>query len=250
MGDYASVCRLLQLRLRAHRYPNPVASTALPSTLLAAARRAGFDYAQMEGGDLVLGAAGVFALLENPVELSADRQRAQALMRWLGWQFDDIATQQWAAREVERKLRDKALTGSSLFLQVDCAEGKTCWRFSPVTDGDAMEAFGDLLVSEECSLALLDSELCVVVDQDFLCVVSGDDRNESKEDVLERLNRALLPRLELLLSTSPGAKVGVGSGEHLRRARPTVLVAVPVREATPELVREAVGTVLDFAFPP
>lgn len=147
--------------------------------------------------------------------------------------------------------RERAQQGCSrpVLLSVAYGQGQSAWAFAPVLGEVEVVMHEDLLVSDECSIALVDEKLCLVVDQDFLCADSGDESKESTKEVVERLKARLLPELERIVGSCPGARASVGYGQHLRRERPTVLVAVPVEGATPELVKKIVGKVLNYAFP-
>lgn len=260
LGDYRACLQLLGWRLRTSTTAPRHEDSQLPPALVLEARRAGITSISAGDGVLRVVSGNLVAEMSFVNQLPASFHTAKRFVAWLAWQLDDLATRAWAEASVGRLTKPAALH-PALRISVEGLEGSGCWQYQPVEDQSelakalfpftdcASEQLSDLLVSPECSLAFVEGELSVVVDQDFLCSESGDATNESLEEVIARLKLGLLPLLDGQLASIQGARVGIGHGHGMRNARPTVLMAVPVSGVQPEMVRRAVETVLDFAFP-
>jgi hypothetical protein len=98
--------------------------------------------------------------------------------------------------------------------------------------------------------AVVNSEPCVVIEQEFQASDSSDDWPETAAEVVARLKRSLLPRVAALLRESAGAAVGVAVDPGFTFCgRPTVLVVLPVDDCNERLVRAVLECVHSFAYP-
>ena len=103
--------------------------------------------------------------------------------------------------------------------------------------------------SERVFPAVVNNELSVVVEQEFQASDCGDAWQEDSADVIGRLRRSLLPRLQ---SSSVGQMVQFGVVADPRVTfcgRPTLMVAMPASTTTPDDVRGVLNLVLGFAYP-
>lgn len=117
----------------------------------------------------------------------------------------------------------------------------------PLSEQGRVEAL--CVDSDHVFPAVVNDELCVVIEQEFQAADCGDDWPESSLQVVERLRRTLLLRLERLLP-SKFARCGIVTDPTITFCgRPTLLVSVDSRSATPEKVRNLVAEVLAFAYP-
>lgn len=214
-GHYGRACRLLQCRLSSCTKPLGHRSALTPEALLQAARQAGFEYAGVHPAGFVLRARNVTAAMPLCVDLPTTASEAQALVRWLSWQFDEIATFIWHCSMASSVSLNTGPFATPFLLTVSALTGQECWTYAPElvapTDSAASKAQlavpperrrETLLASDESSFALVDHQLCVVIDQDFLASDCGDDWNESTACVVRRLHRSLTPELERLVSKS------------------------------------------------
>lgn len=117
----------------------------------------------------------------------------------------------------------------------------------PLNDQGRVEAL--CVDSDHVFPAVVNDELCVVIEQEFQAADCGDDWPESSLQVVERLRRTLLLRLERLLPLK-FARCGIVTDPTITFCgRPTLLVSVDARSATPEKVRNLVAEVRAFAYP-
>ena len=150
---------------------------------------------------------------------------------------------------------------------VHALEGTALWDYKvlldrPLTDTHAgWTLLGDLPAStvgqlralcvdhERTFPALVNEEPCVVIEQEFQASDAGDDWPETTPEVVERLRRALLPRLAPLLKGND-SQVGIVADPAVTFCgRPTLFVALPAASTTPEHVSDVLDGVRGFAYP-
>jgi hypothetical protein len=103
--------------------------------------------------------------------------------------------------------------------------------------------------SDACFPAVIDGKPCVVVEQEFQALDSGDDWPETASAVVTRLTRHLLPTLAASAASAGAVAIGVAADVRTTyRGRPTVLVVLPV-SVQPETVRRLMTCLRDFAYP-
>lgn len=102
---------------------------------------------------------------------------------------------------------------------------------------------------EQTFPALVNGTPCVVIEQEFQASDAGDDWPETAAEVVERLRRALLPRLAPLLKDN-GSPVGIVADPAVTFCgRPTLFLALPAASATSDNVRDVLRLVRGFAYP-
>lgn len=103
--------------------------------------------------------------------------------------------------------------------------------------------------TDACFPAVIDGKPCVVVEQEFQALDSGDDWPEKASAVVTRLTRHLLPRLATSVAPAEASAIGVVADVRTTfRGRPTVLVALPA-PVQPETVRSVLSCLRGFAYP-
>lgn len=103
--------------------------------------------------------------------------------------------------------------------------------------------------SENTFPAVVKGEPCVVIEQEFQASDAGDDWPESSAEVIARLRRSLLPRLERLGMTEHSFSGVVADAQVTFCGRPTFYLALPAERTRPEAVVEALRAVRSFAYP-
>jgi hypothetical protein len=103
--------------------------------------------------------------------------------------------------------------------------------------------------SEQTFPALVDGTPCLVIEQEFQASDAGDDWPETGSEVIERLQRALLPKLESLQGDVGGLAGIVADPAVTFCGRPTLFVALPAETTTPDGVRAVLSMVRAFAYP-
>jgi len=156
---------------------------------------------------------------------------------------------------------------TAMQLPVHAVEGTELWDYKvlldrPTTDTHAgWTLLGELPTStvgqlrtlcvdhERTFPALVNDEPCVVIEQEFQASDSGDDWPETVPQVVERLRRALLPRLAPLLKDN-GSQVGIVADRAVTFCgRPTLFVALPAASSTAQQVSDVLRLVRGFAYP-
>lgn len=126
----------------------------------------------------------------------------------------------------------------------------TGWR--PLCDlpHEVAEQVQALCIDPENSFsAIVNGQVCAVIEQEFQAADAGDDWPEASHQVLERLRLRLLPALDRALH-GRGAMVGVVADPAVTFCgRPTLFAALPVGAATVEDVAAALTLVREFAYP-
>jgi hypothetical protein len=97
--------------------------------------------------------------------------------------------------------------------------------------------------------ALVNGEPCIVIEQEFQAQDSGDDWHETSGEVIARLTRSLLPRMEHLGVTEHSFSGVVADAQVTFCGRPTFYLALPADKARAEVVVELLGVVRSFAYP-
>jgi hypothetical protein len=97
--------------------------------------------------------------------------------------------------------------------------------------------------------AVVNGEPCIVIEQEFQASNSGDDWPETSAEVIARLRRSLLPRLERLGMTEHSFSGVVADAQVTFCGRPTFYLALPADKTRPEAVVEALRAVRTFAYP-
>jgi hypothetical protein len=97
--------------------------------------------------------------------------------------------------------------------------------------------------------ALFNGEPCVVIEQEFQASDAGDEWPETGSQVVERLRRALLSKLEPLLKKHGGLAGIVADPSVTFCGRPTLFVALPAASSSSEQVRDVLRSVRGFAYP-
>lgn len=90
---------------------------------------------------------------------------------------------------------------------------------------------------------------CVVIEQEFQASDSGDDWPETSAEVITRLTRSLMPRLEGIDATEHSFSGVVADAQVTFCGRPTVYLALPAERTRPEAVVEVLRVVRTFAYP-
>jgi hypothetical protein len=126
----------------------------------------------------------------------------------------------------------------------------TGWRPLEGLPQGAAEQVQALCIDPENSFpAVVNGQVCVVIEQEFQSADAGDDWPEAVSQVLERLRRRLLPAVEHALHER-GAMVGVVADPAVTVCgRPTLFAALPAGSATVGDVGAALTLVRDFAYP-
>ncbi len=126
----------------------------------------------------------------------------------------------------------------------------TGWRPLGDLPQGAAEQVQALCIDPENSFpAVVNGQVCVVIEQEFQAADAGDDWPEAASQVLERLRRRLLPAVEHALHER-GAMVGVVADPAVTFCgRPTLFAALPAGSATVGDVGAALTLVRDFAYP-
>lgn len=102
---------------------------------------------------------------------------------------------------------------------------------------------------EQVFPALVNEKPCVVIEQEFQASDAGDAWPETSLEVVERLRRALLPKLEPLLKDH-GSLAGIVAEPSMTFCgRPTLFVALPAASSTPQQVSDVLCLVRGFAYP-
>lgn len=97
--------------------------------------------------------------------------------------------------------------------------------------------------------AVVNGEPCVVIEQEFQASDAGDDWPEASAEVIARLRRSLLPRLERLGMTEHSFYGVMADSQVTFCGRPTFYLALPADKTRPEAVVEALRAVRSFAYP-
>ena len=97
--------------------------------------------------------------------------------------------------------------------------------------------------------AVVNGEPCVVIEQEFQASDSGDDWPETSGEVIARLTRSLLPRLQRLGVAEHSFSGVVADAQVTFCGRPTVYLALQADQTSPEAVAEALRVVHAFAYP-
>jgi hypothetical protein len=136
-------------------------------------------------------------------------------------------------------LHDEPLSGPSIG-----------WRpLGDLPQGPADQVQALCIDPENSFPAVVNGQVCVVIEQEFQAADAGDDWPESAGQVLERLRRRLLPAVEHALR-GRGAMVGVVTDPAVTFCgRPTLLAALPAGLATVGDVGAALALVREFAYP-
>lgn len=126
----------------------------------------------------------------------------------------------------------------------------TGWRpLGDLPQGLAEQVQGLCIDSETSFPAIVNGQVCAVIEQEFQAADAGDDWPEDGRQVLERVGRRLLPVLDRALHGC-GAMVGVVADPAVTFCgRPTLFAAFPVGAATVEEVSAALTLVREFAYP-
>lgn len=103
--------------------------------------------------------------------------------------------------------------------------------------------------SENTFPAVVNGEPCVVIEQEFQASDSGDDWLETSAEVVARLTRSLLPRLEGMGATEHSFSGVVADAQVTFCGRPTLLCALPTDSASAGQVRDLLSVVKGFAYP-
>lgn len=97
--------------------------------------------------------------------------------------------------------------------------------------------------------AVVNGEPCVVIEQEFQASDSGDDWPETSAEVIARLTRSLLPRLQRLGTTEHSFSGVVADARVTFCGRPTLYLALPADSASAGQVRAVLSVVEGFAYP-
>lgn len=156
---------------------------------------------------------------------------------------------------------------AAMQLPVHAVEGTELWDYKILLDRPPADThagwalLGELPASttgqlrslclddEQTYPALVDGKPSVVVEQEFQSSDAGDDWPETASEVVERLRRALLPRLAPLLKDN-GSHVGIVADRAVTFCgRPTLFVALPAASSTQQQVSDVLRLVRGFAYP-
>jgi hypothetical protein len=126
----------------------------------------------------------------------------------------------------------------------------TGWRpLGDLPQGLAEQVQGLCIDPENSFPAIVNGQVCAVIEQEFQAADAGDDWPEAGGQVLERLRRRLNPALDQALR-GRGALVGVVVDPAVTFCgRPTLFAALPVGAATVEDVAAVLTLVQEFAYP-
>jgi hypothetical protein len=97
--------------------------------------------------------------------------------------------------------------------------------------------------------AVVNGELCVVIEQEFQASDAGDDWPETSAEVIARLTRSLITRLKRLGFTEHSFSGVVADAQVTFCGRPTLYLALPAERTRPEAVVEVLRVVRSFAYP-
>lgn len=90
---------------------------------------------------------------------------------------------------------------------------------------------------------------CVVIEQEFQASDSGDDWPETSAEVIARLTRSLMPRLENMGAAEHSFSGVAADARVTFCGRPTLYLALPADNTRPEAVVEVLRVVRTFAYP-
>lgn len=97
--------------------------------------------------------------------------------------------------------------------------------------------------------AVVNGEPCVVIEQEFQACDSNDDWPETSAEVIRRLQRSLLPKVNQLSASVEGALLGVAADPKVTFCgRPTLFVALPAQATNPALMDELMTSIRKFAY--
>lgn len=130
------------------------------------------------------------------------------------------------------------------------ADTHACWTLLGELPAGTVNQLRALCVdSEQTFPAQVDGTPCLVIEQEFQARDAGDDWPETGSEVIERLRRALLPRLAPLLKDN-GSQVGIVADRAVTFCgRPTLFVALPAASSTAQQVSDVLRLVRGFAYP-
>jgi hypothetical protein len=111
------------------------------------------------------------------------------------------------------------------------------------------ELLGLCVDPENTFPAVVNGTPCLVIEQEFQASDAGDDWPETGSEVIERLRRALLPKLGSLQGDVGGLAGIVADPAVTFCGRPTLFVALPAETTTRDEVRAALSMVRAFAYP-
>lgn len=159
------------------------------------------------------------------------------------------------------------LAVAAMHFPVHAVEGTALWDYKvlldrpPADSGAGWALLAELPAStarqlhtlcvdhEQAFPALVNEKPCVVIEQEFQARDAGDDWPETTPEVVERLRRALLPKLEPLLKDH-GRLAGIVAEPSMTFCgRPTLFVALPAASSTPQQVSDVMCLVRGFAYP-
>lgn len=111
------------------------------------------------------------------------------------------------------------------------------------------ELLGLCVDPENTFPAVVNGKPCVVIEQEFQARDAGDDWPETGSEVIERLRRALLPKLGSLQGDVGGLAGIVADPAVTFCGRPTLFVALPAASSTGQQVSDVLRLVRGFAYP-
>ena len=97
--------------------------------------------------------------------------------------------------------------------------------------------------------AVVNGKPCVVIEQEFQASDSGDEWLETGAEVIARLTRSLLPRLQRLSVAEHSFSGVVADAQVTFCGRPTLYLALPADKTRSEAVAEVLRVVRSFAYP-
>lgn len=97
--------------------------------------------------------------------------------------------------------------------------------------------------------AAINSQLYVVIEQEFQAKDSGDDWPENTKQVTERICRKLIPKIEAAMEAENILCGVVADRNFTFCGRPTLLVALSPFSSNAKKVGEVLNIVLSFAYP-
>lgn len=97
--------------------------------------------------------------------------------------------------------------------------------------------------------AVVNGEPCVVIEQEFQASESGEDWPETGVEVIARLTRSLMPRLQRLGVAEHSFSGVVADTRVTFCGLPTLYLAVPAESMRPAQVRKCLSTFKAFAYP-